>query len=667
MPELSIHQAFQLALAHHQANRLQQAEQVYRLILQRHPGDSAALGLLGIVCGQTGRQPQGIGLLQQAIAAVPKTPEFAGRLRRFYDYLGRFLAETGQLEAAINSFRAALTLNPQDVAALINLGRVLDAAGQLDEAIQCARQAIELEPTSPDSHYNLALALQKKPLPADSEAHYRRAIELRPDYADAHGNLGVLLQQQLRLEDAEACYRRAIELRPDHADAHNNLANLLKWQRRLSEGIDHQRRALAIRPDYVQAHSSLLVDMHYDASYDSPTIFAEHLRWAQQHATEAMKRITPHANSREASRRLRIGYLSPDFYHHSVAFFFEPILAGRDRSQFEVFCYSNVQRPDATTQRLRNMADGWRDILPHTDEQVAELVRSDGIDILIDLAGHTVGNRLLVLAQKPAPVQMTYLGYPDTTGLPTVDYRITDAVSDPPGTTEQYHTEQLLRLEGCFLCYRPHEDAPPVAELPAARSGQITFGCFNNLAKLTGPMLRLWARILHATAGSRLLLKDKSFASAQTRERLLAELASEGISPDRIGLLGYEPACQKHLDLYARVDVALDTYPYCGTATTCEALWMGVPVVSLAGRSHVSRVGHSLLNAAGLPELAAPDEPSYITVATDLAHDLPKLASLRLGLRERMKQSALMDAPAFMRRLESAYRRAWANWCGAPK
>jgi protein O-GlcNAc transferase len=293
------------------------------------------------------------------------------------------------------------------------------------------------------------------------------------------------------------------------------------------------------------------------------------------------------------------------------------------------------------------------------------MIRADGVDILVDLAGHTADNRLLALAYKAAPVQMTYLGYPDTTGMSTVDYRITDALADPPGTTEAFHTEQLLRLDGGFLCYLPPDVAPEVGALPALEQGHVTFGCFSNIFKVTPQILPLWARILGEVPGSRLLLKDKAFASASTRGRVIAALQQAGIEPGRVELLPFEHVHQNHLALYRRVDVALDTFPYCGTTTTCDALWMGVPVVSMTGRNHASRVGLSLLNAAGMPELAGSDEREYVEIAKAVAGDFDKLEMIRDSLRQRMRQSRLLDAPAFTRGLEAAYRSAWCKWCSA--
>jgi predicted O-linked N-acetylglucosamine transferase (SPINDLY family) len=360
---------------------------------------------------------------------------------------------------------------------------------------------------------------------------------------------------------------------------------------------------------------------------------------------------------------LRVGYVSADFRQHSVAFFIEPVIEAHDRRGFEVICYSNVAWPDAVTMRMRKLADQWRDIARRCDEDVAEQIRRDGVDILVDLAGHTDGNRLLVFARKPAPVQVTYLGYPDTTGLRTMDYRLTDAYADPPGETEPYHSEELVRLARCFLCYRPATESPEVGELPALAAGTVTFGSFNSFAKVTEEVMGAWSRILLAVPESRLVLKAKGLGQAEARERAGEVFERHGIAPQRVEMTGQSESFVEHLRAYQCVDIALDTFPYNGTTTTCEALWMGVPVITLAGRSHVWRVGMSLLSNAGLPELIAATLDDYVAAAARLAGDVDGLRQMRRGLRQRLGASALTDAAGFTRRLEEAYRGIWANWC----
>jgi predicted O-linked N-acetylglucosamine transferase (SPINDLY family) len=339
------------------------------------------------------------------------------------------------------------------------------------------------------------------------------------------------------------------------------------------------------------------------------------------------------------------------------------LLERHDHRQFEVFCYSNWPRADAITARFRSSADHWKEISRLNDQQAAKLIRADAIDILVDLSGHTGLNRLLVFAQKPAPVQVSYLGYPGTTGLGTIDYRLTDDLADPVGLTDQFHTEALHRLPHTNWCFAESGDSPPVEPQPATRQGHLTFGSFNNLAKVTGAMLQVWASILRQVSGSRLLLKAAAFGSAGAQERVRQSFAAQGIDVSRLSLYGPQPDHSAHLALYGQMDIALDTFPYHGTTTTCDALWMGVPVITLAGQTHVSRVGLSLLSNIGLPELVAFTPDQYVQIAVELAKDPNRMDALRRGMRARMLASPLMDAAAFARDMEAAYRQMWRNWC----
>jgi predicted O-linked N-acetylglucosamine transferase (SPINDLY family) len=358
--------------------------------------------------------------------------------------------------------------------------------------------------------------------------------------------------------------------------------------------------------------------------------------------------------ARPVGRRLRLGYLSPDFNHHAVAYFIEPVLAAHDRTRVEVFCYASVAVPDRFTDRLRGLAEHWRDIARLDDDAAAALIRADNLDLLIDLAGHSARHRLLVLARRPAPVQATWIGYPNTTGLDAIDYRITDAVSDPVGQTEAWHSEKLVRLPANFSCYRPDDDAPAVNNLPAAAAGAVTFGCFNQFAKVTPEVIALWARLLAKLPGSRLLLKSRGLGDPGVAARVQAAFAAAGVGPARLILNGDELSVADHLGLYHKVDIALDPFPYNGTTTTCEALWMGVPVVTLAGSTHVSRVGASLLTHAGLAGWIAATPDDYVARAVAAVRDLPALAALRRGLREQVRTSPLCDAVRFTRGFEAA-------------
>jgi predicted O-linked N-acetylglucosamine transferase (SPINDLY family) len=401
--------------------------------------------------------------------------------------------------------------------------------------------------------------------------------------------------------------------------------------------------------------------LHYHPGYDAKMILGELRRWNEQHAEPRKKVIAPHANDRDPDRPLRIGYVSADFRQHACAHFLLPLFCHHDRRQFEVTCYADVANPDNMTQRLRDQVQCWHKINGRTDAEVSALIRENQIDILVDLAGHTADNRLQCFAGKPAPIQVTYLGYPNSTGLSAIDYRLTDAHADPPGLTDAFCTEWLIRLPQTFLCFRPSEESPVSSALPALASGQITFGCFNALAKITAEMAGIWSQILRCLPQSRLMLKCRGLSDEDARRRL-RELFPD-IAADRLVLHDWIDSRRGHLALYDQVDIALDSYPYHGTTTTCEAMWMGVPVITLAGTDHRSRVGVSLMSNVGLPELIAQTPEQYVQIAADLANDLPRLAELRRTLRSRMQASPLMDAPRFARNVEAAYRQMWRTWC----
>ncbi len=757
---MTIPQALALALQHHQAGRLAEAEAIYRQILAVEPHHSGALHYLGVIAHQVGRHDLAIELIRQAIAANPhdseahsnlgnalyakgELDEAVGAFRQAialspnfpeaYHNLGLALTDTGELDAAMVAYRQAIALQPNYPEAHSNLGEACRAAGQLDQAIAAYRQAIVLRPNFPEAYSNLGNALRAKGelheaiaagrhaitlkpgepgaynnlghalkdqgqleeaiavyrqaialRPSSPDAYsdlgnalrekgetnqaitaFRQAIALQPDLAEAHSNLGVALNDQSQFDEAIAAYRQALALQPDLAEAHYNLGRAHYDLGHLDEAIVSFRRAIALQPKLAMAHSSLLFCLRYLPDADSRSIAGEHRRWNQQHAEPLRQFIHPHRNDRTPERRLRIGYVSPDFREHSVAFFLESLLTAHDPTQVEVFCYANLGRPDPVTGRLRGLVPHWREIFGLPDAQVVELIREDQIDILIDLAGHTAGNRLLVFARKPAPVQVSWLGYPGSTGLEAIDYRLTDALADPPGSTDEPDSEKLVRLAEGAWCYRPCAEAPAISDPPVLRTGHLTFGCFNALPKITAPMLDLWSRLLHAVPGSQFLLKNGSMLEASTRNRLRREFENSGIAADRIELANRTPGQAEHLACYGRVDIALDTFPYHGTTTTCEALWMGVPVITLAGKTHCSRVGVSLLTHVGLPELIATSENHYLQLAAALAADLPRLTHLRRTLRERMRNSPLMDAPRFARSIEAAYREMWREWCAS--
>jgi protein O-GlcNAc transferase len=445
-------------------------------------------------------------------------------------------------------------------------------------------------------------------------------------------------------------------LRPGYVDAYRGLGATLIELGHHQEGIDCLRKADAAVPQ-----SDLLLALNYADDQSPEMLLAEHRAWGRHYA--GLAPIEPFANPVDPERRLRVGYMSPDFRDHSVSFSMIPLLEGHDRAQVEVVCYADVAQPDAWSERVRALTDRWVPIAGRGDAEVAEIVRGDGIDLLVDLTGHTASHRLPVFARKPAPVQLAYIGYPNTRGLPAIDYWITDAVADPDGA-ERHYTEKPIRLPRCFLCYRSPEELA-VSPPPMRTAGHVTFGSFNNFSKASPATLELWAQVLAAVPGSRLLLKARTMQTPSLRAVVAATFAKRGVSADRLQMEGWTPERSAHYRAYDRVDIALDPFPYNGTTTTCEALWMGVPVVALLGDRHAARIGASLLTAVGLPELVADTPAAYVEIAAGLAGDLERLQALRAGMRQRLLASPLCDGQGLALAIEAAYRAAWRNWCDA--
>lgn len=650
---LTIDQAFQLAVEHHQAGRLQEAEDLYRRILAAQSGHGGAVHYLGVLALQTGHPDDAIALIRQAIALWPDYPEARSNL-------GKALHDMGRFEEAIAASREAVSLQPNFPEALINLGNALRYAGNSTEAIAAYRQAIALRPDDPEVYINLGNALQDTREFDEATAAYRRALALRPDYAEAHSNLGSALQHTGCLDEAIAAFRQALALRPNYPEVHSNLGNALQDQGSLDEAIAEHRRALALRPDFPEAHSNLVYSLEFHPGYDAPAIHAEARRWDEQHARPLKHLIQSHCNSRDPARKLRIGYVSPDFRQHATAVGGSiSLLANHDHRMFAVYCYSGVVHPDSVTDRIRGHADVWRNTVGLSDQQLADLVREDQIDILVDLTMHMAGSRLPVFARKPAPIQVTWQAYPSTTGVSMIDYRLTDPFLDPPGQHDAFYTEESVRLPDSFWCYDPLVEVLPVNDLPAMKNGHLTLGCLNTFSKNSADVLALWARVMQAVPGSRLLLLAP-FGHA--RERVANKLREHGIAGERIEFTGRLPRMD-YLNLLNSIDLGLNPFPYNGHVTSLDAFWMGVPTVTLVGERAAGRAGWSQLCNLGLEELAARTPEQYVEIVAGLAGDLDRLAELRRTLRERMQASPLMDAPRFARNVEAAYRAMWRRWC----
>jgi protein O-GlcNAc transferase len=614
-------ETFVAALAEHEAGRLAAAETGYRAVLAREPGHPQANNNLAILLRRARRREEAVVCLRQAVAAWPE-------------------------DAGVRS----------------NLACTLSDQGRVALAIAAIRVALALSPEAPGSWFNAGNLLKSAQNPRGAWTAYRRAIRLNPDMGEALSNLGDSQREEGALTQAVESYMAAIRARPDLPQPFVNLGEALKEQGRITEAIGILQKGLEHHPDMALMRSNLLLTLHYSAWVPPEVIARAHAHWNERHARPFFDGRKRFANDRDPDRRLRVGYVSADFRRHACAYFIEPLLREHDRGAVEVLCYATSPQRDDMTLRMETLADGWRSLADLDDTAAAALVESDRVDLLVDLAGHTAGCRPLLFARRPAPVQVAWLGYPDTTGMPAVGWRLTDAVADPPGDAEDRHAERLVRLPHGFLAFQPPVDAGPVAELPALANGFVTFGSFNSLAKVTPEVVRVWSALLARAPSARLLLKSRGFEDVAVRKAVLEDFVRRGVRPERVELMAPTETVADHLRAYDRLDVALDPFPYNGTTTTCEALWMGVPVITLAGRHHVARVGAGLLTRCGLEALVTRDEAGYVEAAAALAGDLARLSELRRGMRARLEVSALLDHRGFARSVEGAYRAMWRDW-----
>ena len=631
---------------------LDEAVGAYRQAIRIKPDFAEAHYNLGVALKEQGKVDEAIAAYRQAITVKPDYPEA-------HSNLGVALKEQGKVDEAIAAYRQAISIKPDYAKALCNLGVALNERGELGEAIAAYRQAISIKPDYAEAHSNLGNALKERGGLDEAIAAYRQAISIKPDFLEAHYNLGNALKERGKFNEAIAAYRQAARIKPDFAEAHSNLSVALKEQGKLDEAIATFRQAISIKPDLAEVHSNLMMCLHYSSSVGNADVHAEALEFGRRY--DAGVGTAPHNNVRDPHRRLRIGYVSADFRYHPVGYFLSSVLSAHDHAVTEIYCYSNQVTDDDMTVRLRACADQWRSISSVPDIDAAALIRRDAIDILVDLSGHTAGNRLTMFALRPAPVQVSWLGYFGTTGLSSIDYILADRFIVPEGE-QKYFTEAVWHLPGSYLCYAPHDFDVRVALPPALNDGNVTFGCFNNRAKITANTVSIWASILRRLDGSRLFLKNKSLADTVVGETLVAQFAAHGIAPDRLILEGHSPLAEA-LEAYNRVDIALDPFPFGGGTTTAQTIWMGVPVVTLRGDRWVGRMSESILSAVGLPELVAANEIEYVEIALRLAADLPGLAERRSALRSLVEGSAFCNGVGFTRQLEAAFRGMWNAWC----
>ncbi len=680
------HGACALGLARHRAGDLDAAERHYRAAIRCSPDDVDALHLLGVVRGAKGDAVQGERLIRAAIARCPdraepwsnlgslllrsrRPAEAAMALREacarnpdLPDALANLagaLLELQQPVAAEHAARRALVNAPEHALALANLGAALLAQGRLADA------QVVLRAAAASGHLSVALLrntgqahLAAGDVGAAHDA-FRQALEIDAADLECRRGLAFALARLRRVSEAEALLVDYVARRPEPSNAHFMLGHLRVLAGRQEDGRELLRSG-ALRPDAPAAEASTyLFDLSYMPDVTPAARRAAHEAWDLRYARGLA--WSPPTRDRDPSRRLRLGLVSPDLRAHAVSFFLRPLLSGLDAAALEVIAYSNVARPDVVTDELRQLVAGWRDIRPCSDDEAARAVRADEVDILIDLAGHTADNRLLVMARRPAPVQLCYLGYPATTGMAAIDARIVDRWTDPDGA-EAHGSERLLRLDRCFLAYAPTA-YPEIVAPPVRRNGHVTFGSFNNLAKLNAGVIELWARVLHAVDGSTLVLKHDATADTGVQQHLSAVFARHGVGADRLRFLSRTPDLVSHLAAYSEVDIALDPFPYNGTTTTCEALWMGVPVVTLSGDHHAARVGTSLLTAVGFVPGIAADPDEYVRTCAQLARAPSMLEALRTLLRPQMVASPLCDGAGLAAAISEALRSLWREWC----
>jgi protein O-GlcNAc transferase len=634
--------------------KLDEAIAMYEKAIALQPRFHQAISNLGVAMKKQGRLQEAAALHRKAMEVCPDYPHA-------YLNLGKVLQALGNADEAAASFRAAITRKPDFREAHIGLGHVLHESGQLDEAITAYVSAIHLKPDSAEVYTVLGNCLKKKGLFAEAAVAHRRAIELKPDLAEAHSNLGGVLKDGWLIDEAIAACERAIALQPDFGNAYGNLSQALMLSGQVEAGLAASRRVISLQPENAAAHGGYVFSLNYLADYDAAAIAREQAIWNDRHGEPWRKFILPHRNDPDPERRLRIGYVSADFWAHPVGRFLLPLLENHDKERHEIFAFSQATISDPLTKEFMAACDGWTSVVGLSDDQMAARVRQDEIDILVDLSLHTAGNRLLVFARHPAPVQITWLGYPGSTGLKTMDYRISDPYLDPAGADLSIYSEKTLTLPDSFWCYQPSSSAGEVAPCPVRERGEVTFGCLNHFGKVTPQMLRVWMRLLHELPGAAILMH---VTPGNSRQRVLDLFAQAGIDPQRIQFEGRVHP-RDYFQLYGKIDIALDTSPFAGGTTTCDALWMGVPVVTMRGQTVIGRGGVSILTNVGLPQLVAESEEQYLQIATGLAGDRGQLERWRSELRQKMQASPLMDAPRFARNMEAAYRTAWRQWCGS--
>lgn len=630
----------------------------YRTVLGARPDDPLVLGNLAYALGKVGEFDEAAACCRRGLALRPDDPELLISL-------GNALGGLKQPREAEDCYRRVLAANPRNESALMNLGILLRGVGRTGEALQALRTAIQIRPDDGQALLLLANTLIPYRMhSAEALGHAQRAVQLLPNEARAHSVLGRLLERNLRIKEAARSLETALRMEPKDSTTLLAYGDVLFALGRHSDAVQTLRKAIEYNPDDAFGRTNLLFTLLH-VSDDGELLLREHREWAARHIVSVPPRIYP--NTRDPDRVIRVGYVSADLLRaHPVTYFFGPILANHDPARVHTVCYSGVATPDAHTARMKELVQNWRDVEGMGNDEFVALVQRDQIDILVDLSGHTGGYRLKAFGQRPAPVQITYLGYSFSTGMTEMDYRITDAIADPEGA-DRFYTERLLRLPRGFCCYAPAPDAPEVwMSPPAAARGYVTFGSLNKPQRLTDDVVALWSCVLRAVPRSRLFI-GRAEIQGDVADALARRFAQHGIPRERIEMGNMAVGAQSHLALYSRFDIALDTFPWSGHTTACESLWMGVPVITLYGKTHAGRMVASVLHQLALDSLIASSPDEYVRIARNLARDIGALAEIRKTMRNRMLSSPLCDGKGFTVSLEQAYRDVWRRWCSTQR
>ena len=707
----NLSEALQNAFQMYGVGRLSDAEALLLTLLRQAPSNGDILHLLGLIAYRTGRAHEAVARLrdsarilndsphvmnslgvvlqeagnnEEAIDALKRATTLNPEFPQAYNNLGNALRKAGRLDEAVQAYRQSLLISPMDGEVLNNLAMALREQGRVDDAIATYRAAIGANPAHAASYRNLGNALGENGNNEEALDAYGKALRLKPDFVEAHNDLGNFLKNSGRPDEAvreyelaitlrpgypeaycnlgnihrergltgEAieCYRTALRTKPDFAEVVSNLGNALKDQGNLTDAMGAYKEALKLKPSLADTHSNLIYARQFIPGVTLRQIFEDHLEWNKVHAIPLRdKRLCAFSGNRSVSENMVLGFVSGDFRKHPVGYFVIRVLEALSRMKCTVICYVTQTEHDDMTERFRKAAHVWKSCRHLSDEALAQSIHQDGVDVLFDLSGHIEGGRLLVFARRPAPLQIAWAGYMATTGVETMDYIVADRHEIPEGS-QQYYTEKVIRMPGSFVCYDPPEYAPPVLPLPALSNGHVTFGCFNLLAKISPEVVDLWSVILRRVPGSRLILKTKELNGEEAKRRIGELFSCRSVAPDRIDLVGGTPH-REHLGHYNKVDIGLDPFPFSGSTTTLESLWMGVPVITMPGETFASRHSLSFLSTVGLTETIADTPDRYVALAGELAKDLPRLSDIRSSLRGRFRASPLCDNEAFARRL----------------